>query len=135
MSEFNTDKPYRFIPYRKHDIVEMCLLDGNMAGQEDDLRQLYYMLSSIFHFEFHQIVESLKDSYALVDPDADTCSFDNRRPLSELSFIELLDNLLEKANYERITQKDLDAALNESSLFKIRLHVDFDDFSEALLKL
>ena len=111
MSEFNTDKPYRFIPYRKHDIVEMCLLDGNMAGQEDDLRQLYYMLSSIFHFEFHQIVESLKDSYALVDPDADTCSFDNRRPLSELSFIELLDNLLEKANYERITQKDFGCSI------------------------
>ena len=133
MSEFTTDKPTRFIPYRKHDIVEMCLLDGNLAGQEENLRQLYYMLSSIFHFEFHQIVESLKDSYALLDPDADTCSFDNHRPLSELNFIELLDNLLEKANYERITQMDLDAALNESSLFKIRLHVDFDDFSEALL--
>jgi hypothetical protein len=128
-----TNKQYRFIPYRKHDIVEMCLQDGKLAGKEDDFRQLYYMLSSIFHFEFHQIVESLKDSYASVDPDADTNLFDNRRPLSDLSFVELLNNLLEKANYEQVTQADLDAALNESSLFKIRLHVDFDDFSEVLL--
>ncbi len=133
MSEPATDKQYRFIPYRKHDIVEMCLQDGKLAGQEDDLRQLYYMLSSIFHFEFHKIVESLKDSYALLDPDSDTHVFDNHMPLSDLSFVELLDNLLEKANYERVKQEDLDAALNESSLFKIRLHVDFDDFSEALL--
>lgn len=128
-----TNKQYRFIPYRKHDIVEMCLQDGKLAGKEDDFRQLYYMLSSIFHFEFHQIVESLKDSYASVDPDADTRLFDNHRPLSDLSFVELLNNLLEKANYEQVTQADLDAALNESSLFKIRLHVDFDDFSEVLL--
>ena len=127
------NKSYRFIPYRKHDIIEMCLHDNELVDKDDDFRQLYYMLSSIFHFEFHQIVESLKDSYAPVDPDADTRDFDNRKPLSDLSFIDLLRNLLEKANYECITQSDLDAALNESSLFKIRLHVDFDDFSEALL--
>lgn len=127
------NKSYRFIPYRKHDIVEMCLHDNELVGKDEDFRQLYYMLSSIFHFEFHQIIESLKDSYASVDPDADTRDFDNRKPLSELSFIDLLRNLLEKANYECITQSDLDAAMNESSLFKIRLHVDFDDFSEALL--
>lgn len=127
------NKSYRFIPYRKHDIVEMCLHDNELVGKDDDFRQLYYMLSSIFHFEFHQIVESLKDSYAPVDPDADTRDFDNRKPLSDLSFVDLLRNLLEKANYECITQSDLDAALSESSLFKIRLHVDFDDFSEALL--
>lgn len=127
------NKKYRFIPFRKHDIVEMCLQENKLVGKDDDFRQLYYMLSSIFHFEFHQIVESMKDSYASVDPDADTRDYDNPRPLSELSFIDLLHNLLEKANYERITQDDLDAALSESSLFKIRLHVDFNDFSEALL--
>jgi hypothetical protein len=131
--EPTSDKPYRFIPYRKHDIVEMCLQDGKLAGQEDDFRQLYYMLSSIFHFEFHKIVESLKDNYAAVDPDTDTRAFDNPHPLSDVGFVELLDNLLEKANYERITQADLDAALKESSLFKIRLHVDFSDFSEVSL--
>ena len=38
-----------------------------------------------------------------------------------------------KANYERITQDDLNQAMNASSLFKIRLHVNFDDFSDALL--
>ena len=101
------NKSYRFIPYRKHDIVEMCLHDNELVGKDDDFRQLYYMLSSIFHFEFHQIVESLKDSYAPVDPDTDTRDFDNRKPLSDLSFINLLRNLLEKANYECITQSAL----------------------------
>jgi len=133
MTNSKKNNRYRFIPYRKHDIVEMCIQEKLLAGQEDNFRQLYYMLSSLFHFEFHQIVESLKDRYAATDPDADTLNFNNPRPLSPLNFVELLDNLLEKANYERITQSDLDAALNESSLFKIRLHVDFDDFADVLL--
>lgn len=128
-----SDKKYRFIPYRKHDLVEMCLQDNLLSGQEKDFRQLYYMLSSVFHFEFHQIIESLKDVYAMHDPDSDTRFFENEQHLSELSFVDLLGGLLEKANYERVTQEDLNQAMSESSLFKIRLHVDFDDFSEVLL--
>ena len=133
MNQPNSDSPYRFIPFRKRDVVEMCLQDSKLSGQEADFRQLYYMLSSIFHFEFHKIIESLKDSYAPVDPDADTRSYEAAQPLTDLDFVELLGGLLEKANYERITEEELNQALTEASLFKIRLHVDFDDFSEVLL--
>ena len=128
-----TDTHHRFIPFRKRDIVEMCLKDNKLSGQEEELRQFYYMLTSIFHFEFHQITESLKDSYAHVDPDTDTRSTDDVQPLPEPDFIKLLGGLLEKANYEQITKEVLNQALTEESLFKIRLHVDFDDFSEVLL--
>lgn len=124
---------YRFIPFRKRDVVEMCLQDAKLTGHEDDFRHLYYMLSSVFHFEFHQIIESLKDSYAPLDPDADTRAYKGAQPLSDLNFVELLGGLLEKANYEQITEDELNQALNEASMFKIRLHVDFDDFSEVLL--
>ncbi|MFT5453048.1 MAG: hypothetical protein ACI9N9_002547 [Enterobacterales bacterium] len=128
-----TEKDYRFIPYRKRDIIEMCLEEKQLPGQEKLFTDLYYMLSSIFHFEFHKVIESLKDSYAAIDPDADTREFKQSKLLTDLDFVELLDGLLEKANYERVTEDDLNQALNESSLFKIKLHVDFDDFSEVLL--
>jgi len=111
----------------------MCLHDSKLETGTDDFRQLSYMLDQIFHFEFHQVIEALKNAYADIDPDADT-----RRPGFDASentpsFVSLLDGLLEKANYERVTEADLDRALSESSLFKIRLHVDFDDFSEVSL--
>lgn len=133
MIEPVSDKNFRFIPYRKHDIVEMCLQDNLLCGQEKDFRQLYYMLSSIFHFEFHQIIESLKDVYAPVDPDSDTRRYNNTERLTEMNLVDLLGGLLEKANYERVTETALNQAMSESSMFKIRLHVDFDDFSEVLL--
>lgn len=127
------EKRFRFIPYRKQDIVEMCLQEESPLRTENDFRQLCYMLDAIFHFEFHQSIESLKNSYAHIDPDADTRRPENIAHPTELNFVDLLRDLLEKANYESISKADLNRALNESSLFKIRLHVGFDDFSEVLL--
>lgn len=124
---------YRFIPFRKTDIVQMCLKDNQLPGQEADFKQLCHMLDSVFHFEFHQIVESLKDSYAPIDPNADTRSIDIDAPNTEHDFVKLLNGLLEKANYERVSEDELNQALTEASLFRIRLHVEFDDFSEVLL--
>ncbi len=133
MLEHSTDNKSRFIPFRKHDVVEMCLQDDLLPGQEKQFRHLSYMLGCIFHFEFHKIIESLKDAYALIDPDADTRVYDNAKLQPDLNLIELLEELLEKANYKRVSEADLNQAMNKSSLFKIRLHVDFNDFSEALL--
>jgi len=133
MSNISAISTYRFIPYRKRDVVELCLQEGALKAQEDDFRQLYFMLSNIFHFEFQQISEALKDSYAAIDPDADTLQYNAVKAETDLDFVVLLNALLEKANYERITKDDLDKAMNEASLFKIRLQVAFEDFSEVLL--
>lgn len=129
----------RFIPYRRQDIVEMCLQDGSLAGQADEFRQLSAMLIHVFHFEFHRLILSLQNSYASIDPDADTRDIPRERGIPDShsqagpQFVDLLEGLLEKANYERITQDDLNQALNQSSMFRIRLQVDFEDFSEVLL--
>ncbi|MDH3450590.1 MAG: TMEM143 family protein [Gammaproteobacteria bacterium] len=130
-----TDKQekYRFIPYRRLDIVEMAVRDGRLAERERNFRQLCYMLEQIFHFEFHRRIEALKNAYAGIDPDTDTRRLEPAQGEVGASFVELLDGLLEKANYERVTEADLNQALHESSLFKIRLHVDFDDFAEVSL--
>jgi len=135
----NRNNPaFRFIPFRKKDIAEMCLQDNLLTGEEDQFRELHHMIASIFHFEFHKTIEALKDSYADIDPDSDarlvtTSLPDDKTPNKENDFVILLDNLLEKANYERVTEEDLNQALNEASLFKISLKVDFDDFDEVLL--
>jgi hypothetical protein len=133
MIEQPIHQKFRFIPYRRQDIVDMCLRDRRLSGQENEFRHLCFMIGSIFHFEFHKIIESLKNLYAPIDPDSDTRQIEKTKGRDNLNFVDLLGDLLEKANYERITQDDLNQAMSASSLFKIRLHVNFDDFSEALL--
>jgi hypothetical protein len=91
------------------------------------------MLAQIFHFEFHALLEALEASYTDLDPDVDTRRVEFAQGNQQRPFVELLDELLEKANYDRISEAELNQALNESSLFKIRLQVDFTDFAEVSL--
>lgn len=126
----------RFIPFRKHDVVEMCVAAEEGDGHDgDDLRDLSRILTAIIHFEYHERVEALKDAYAPFDPDPDT------RTLTELDedgrqhardrFAAELRVLLEAANFEEVTEADLDRAFDAESLLDIRLHVNFDDFEEV----
>ena len=111
----------------------MCLHDPQLTLPNEDFRQLAHMLAQVFHFEFHRVIEALKNSYAELDPDSDTRRLDFDNGSNQEAFVDLLDKLLEKANYERVGEAELNRALNESSLFQIRLHVDFDDFAEVSL--
>ncbi len=123
-----------FIPFRKADLVRMCLADPGLdAARRTGFSQFCELVSSIFHFEFHQRLENLKDLYAPVNPDADTLpapvppeAADTRELATELR------NVLQAANYVAVTREDLERAMLEESLFKIRLEVDFDDFEEVL---
>ncbi len=127
----------RFIPYRKTDIIAMCCDDAHLS-EKDVLKfqDVCKLLSSIFHFRFHKSLETLKDSYAPVNPDLDTQlvypKTEEEKTQMESVLISELKQLLDAANFEVITKEDLDNAMQEESLFKIRLNVDFDDFEEVL---
>ena len=55
----------RFIPFRKSDIVDMCLADSGLpATDHEAFREFCRILESIIHFEFHHLLGSLKDAYA-----------------------------------------------------------------------
>ena len=128
-----------FIPFKASDVIEMCLEDGRSrlsATHRGAFRSLAQMLSSVFHFEFHHQIEKLKAAYAPFDPDADTRPL---HPLTDEGIVESrkelfggLTHVLEKANYHRLTREELEKALADSSLFKIRLDVDFDDFEDVV---
>ncbi len=125
-----------YIPFKARDVIQMCLqdqaLDESEKGSFESLSQL---LSSIFHFEFHRELEALKDAYAPFDPDSDT------RPLHPLSqeakdasrdrLLAGITKVLTKANYHQLTRTQLQASLSDSSLFEIRLDVNFDDFADV----
>jgi len=126
--------PQRYIPYRRHDIIEMCLSGDELnAAQAEQFRVLSRLLHNVFHYEYHALQEQLKDAYAPINPDADTRRVELNRQDTAPLFIDLLETLLDKANYEKVSDADLRQALLEESMFKIRLQVDFSDFEEVLL--
>ena len=126
--------PKRYIPYRKSDIVRMCLAGKELdRAQADRFRIFDRLLTQVFHYEYHQLQEQLKNAYAPVNPDADTRTVDLDTTEDSARFVDLLETLLDKANYEKVSDRDLQQALREESMFKIRLQVDFNDYAEVLL--
>ena len=112
----------------------MCLSGAQLdAGQADQFREFSRLLQSLFHHEFHALQEKLKNAYAPVNPDADTREVELNTQEGCEPFIDLLESLLDRANYEKVSDADLQQALLEESMFKIRLQVDFDDYAEVLL--
>jgi hypothetical protein len=127
----------RFIPFRKADIVAMCGNDSRMkAGDAEGFREFCRILEALFHFEFHQNLESLKNCYAPFNPDADTRRLTDYSPKEkqglQKELVAQMTAVLNSANFEQITAEDLEQALAEESLFKIRLEVDFDDFDDVI---
>ena len=127
----------RFIPFRKADIVAMCCDGSGLTAREaEEFREFFRILEALFHFEFHRNLETLKNCYAPFNPDADT------RPLTEYlpeekeqlqkELVAEITSVLNAGNFEKITAGDLEQALGEESLFKIRLEVDFDDFEDVI---
>lgn len=130
-------KKDRFIPLRKADLIRTCLDDGRLSNdQQNNFQTLCQLISSTLHFEYHQILEALKDSYAPYDPNSDTIPMetlsDDLLQAKQDNFTTRFTQVLNAANFEKVTDKDLQEALQEESLFKVRLAVEFDDFEEVV---
>jgi hypothetical protein len=125
----------RFIPFRRRDLVSMCLAAGGLDEPAKIVfREACARIEQAFQREFHTIRQRVKDVYAPLDPDADTrlVTLDAGEE-QEDSLVDLLGQLLERGNYEKVTGRELQRALRASSLFQVRLYVDMDDFEEVLL--
>jgi len=124
-----------FIPFRKSDVIEMCIADGGLPdGEAQSFRDFCRILSSLFHFEYHHRLETLKDSYAPFNPDADTRAVGvvegPQRLERERRFVQMLREVLLGANYVELSHQEVDDLLDEETQFKIRLIVDLADFQE-----
>jgi len=125
--------PLRYIPYRRKDIVAMCLAEARLtAEQADQFQALAGRFQDKLHQHFHSRQEALKEAYLAVNPQARLMQSGLLTDSTE-DLKALLGELLEQANYEPVNEADLAAALEEASLFKVRLKVDFSRFEDVLL--
>ncbi|WP_338363503.1 TMEM143 family protein [uncultured Pseudoalteromonas sp.] len=126
----------RFIPFRKQDIVDMCSDELANGSEQTSFKQFCDLLASLIHYDYHATLESLKNNYAPFDPNSDTRSLapvsKDQKAQCQREFAKDFAKVLNAANFEVITNQDLQDALNEESLFKVRLEMEFDDFEEVV---
>jgi hypothetical protein len=104
-----------YIPLSRSAVTDLCRtqLDASEQTQFDALAAL---LTAWYHHYLHAQLEALKDHY-------------RNHPET---FAATLDQVARAANFSAITRQDLDQALQEESIFQLRLAVDFADFKELV---
>lgn len=122
-----------FIPLRKPDLLAMLVSElGEERASEDSFRELCRIIEATLHFEYHTVLENLKDLYAPFDPDRDTDASTDA-PRSEDQFNEQADQLfnkfswlMERANFRRLSRSDIEQVLGVASEWGVNVDFDFD---------
>lgn len=126
-----------FIPYRRSDLVEICIQDGKLnEAQSQKFRQFCEILSAYYHVTSQQSLEVLKDAFAPFNPDADTrmCVSPTPEQLAqkEEQLVNAFEQVLQQANYTQLSEDDLQRAFESESLIPLKTAVDFDDYTRIV---
>ncbi|MDJ0660161.1 MAG: TMEM143 family protein [Crocosphaera sp.] len=124
-----------FIPFRRTDIINLCLEDGKLQGKDVKLFQEFCdILTAFFHFRFHYTLETIKDSYTVFNPNSDVKTLQEpsleQYEAMENKVIEGFKYILERANYIQLSDDIIQKSLQEKSLINLQTDVDFDDFDQ-----
>jgi hypothetical protein len=131
MAEYKDREHY--IPLRVSDLVELLANDHGMdRAASAQFRQFNELLSATFHFEYHRLLEQLKDVYAPFDPDSVTKPV---IPLTEEQRSARLEDLykrfvflMERANFKRLTPEEIQDAVRGVSQWGLPMDVDMRIF-------
>jgi hypothetical protein len=122
---------FQHIPIPSWEVVS-ALLDE----EGPEFAEIARLLAVIYQLELHEQLQLLERSYAPFNPDLDqrTPSRANN-PGAEAAreFAERLSAVLERGNYERLTDADIDHAFATRSLFPIAVVVDTSVYADFVI--
>ncbi len=128
----------RFIPITLNDIVANLLVNLDLSSEDRALfKRFCKIFIALYHARFFTSLQNLKENYLPFSPDRTTLPL-QRYSDSELKdrqtrLIEGIQEIINKANYSRISEEELNRALDETSPYGLDVFVDFDDFDEIYL--
>jgi hypothetical protein len=125
-----------FIPYSKEDIVAMCLAEGALPeGNRESFAQFTTILSALIHHEYHARLETLKNTFAPLNPDEALRSISTATPqerdAAEEKFLAMLREVLAGANFTEIPREELKKSISADPLLGMRVEVDLGVFEKV----
>lgn len=108
------DERDQFIPIRKSSLIGALLDDGGIvdAGVRARFQQLCRLLGAIFHYEYFDRLEKLRDDYYYFNPDftADSGIDADTLAKARTELLDTLDMVLKGANYKEISLQEIQEA-------------------------
>lgn len=134
-THYQTSILERFIPVSL-DLLIADLLSSKLLATEQhtEFKQFCKTYITLFHAQSHTQLLHLTQLYQPYNPDKDSFTAEKINESESLHQLKSeLYSVLENANYEKISEADLNTALNKTSPHGVTVSVDFDDFAELAL--
>jgi hypothetical protein len=115
--------------------VSQALTERFTEDDREHMRAFSKLLAALFHFEFHDELETLKQAYAPINPDRELKVLPSEEEQDKCgeTVRTVLSDVLERGNYVPLGEEELEHALNEKSLFPIEVAIDFEIFDDCLV--
>jgi hypothetical protein len=126
----------RFIPLRKSDIIDGLIAEGRLdAAGQARLRQLARMLGAIFHYQYFEELDRLREVYFYFDPERDpkACGFQACGPAKDLeaayqNLSEEFFRVLKDANFIEIPHDEITRAFAERARVRVKIKAPVEDY-------
>lgn len=129
-------EPEHFIPLAKHRIVQ-SLKQLLPADQQAKFHDFCRLVEAIYHFEYHDTSQELKQDFLLFDEQDGKVERRLADPdqvkAAEDRFLVNFVHMMDKANFRLLTQEDIDLAEAEDYLFNLPVEIDWDALDTQLL--
>jgi len=134
-TRYQADVLEHFIPISIERLTADLLSSSLLTPDQQTLfKQFCAHYAALLHAQSHSQLQRLKFLYQPFNPDKEALIIKKTETSEQLSSLKSeLYSILEDANYEKISEDDLNKALNKISPHGVKVSVDFSDFSDVAL--
>jgi len=130
---YQSDVLERFIPISLNRLMS-DLLNTNLLSKEQQqlFKQFHKSYVSLFHSQAHSQLLNLKRVYRPFNPDREVLILKSSEPEKQIEQLKKeLSTILDNANFEKLSENDLNEALNKISPHGVKVTVNFEEFVEV----
>ena len=124
----------RVIPLRKSDLIDGLVAEGRLGEPEQAaLRRLARMLGAIFHYQYFEELERLREIYFQFDPDIDpqACGQVKDIEASYRALSEEFVRVLNDANFVEIGRDEIVSAFAERARVRVKIKAPLEDYRDV----
>jgi hypothetical protein len=124
----------RVIPLRKPDLIEGLVAEGRLdEAEQATLRQLARMLGAIFHYQYLEELDRLREIYFQFDPEIDPkiCGPAKDIEAAYRTLSEEFVRVLTDANFIEITHDEITRAFAERARVRVKIKAPLEDYRDV----
>jgi len=124
-----------FIPARKIDVLDALIKHDTLAGEREleQFRQFSRLLGAVYHYEYFDQLERLRNDYFYFNPELDDHSrFDAAKVESAYGdLVETLKTVLHNANFIEVPHEEIERSHRDHAVVRVNIKTSLDDYREV----